>query len=138
MYANLDPLQQSDLLAYLLDCVEVEDQELRIALLGQVPETGRLDDLTSGTGQYRQPSSWLRRLKARGTPVEDRIVLAEPPESTRQRRLRVRGERMEALMAGPPPAAEALRKAMVWQGEIEVGATTVRGSPAGRKSPEPE
>jgi len=28
---------------------------------------------------------------------------------------------MEALMAGPPPAAEALRKAMAWQTEIEAG-----------------
>ena len=68
VYERLDVLQRGDLLAYLLDSVEVEGQELRIALLGQVPETGRLDTLTNGTGQYRQPSSWLRRRDSNSRP----------------------------------------------------------------------
>ena len=68
VYERLDVLQRGDLLAYLLDGVEVEGQELRIALLGQVPETGRLDELTNGTDQYRQPSSWLRRRDSNSRP----------------------------------------------------------------------
>ncbi len=40
------------------------------------------------------------------------------PESPRQRKLRERHERMERLRGGPPPAAEALRKAMGWQQQM--------------------
>jgi len=65
--------------------------------------------------------NWLRRSMSHGTPVEDRFRLPDLPESPLQRKLRERRERMEALMAGPPPAAEALRKAMAWQQEIETG-----------------
>ena len=71
---------------------------------------------------------WLRRLKAGSTsvPVVDEAELPqeEVEESPKQRKLRERKERMEAFMAGPPPAAEALRKAMAWQAEIEAGDMT--------------
>ncbi len=68
VYEKLDALERGNLLTYLVDRVELEGLELRIALLGQVPEAGRLDVLTNGTNQYRQPSSWLRALDHRQNP----------------------------------------------------------------------
>ena len=80
--------------------------------------------------------NWLPTLKAGSTsvPVVDETELPqeEVVESPKQRKLRERKERMEAFMAGPPPAAEALRKAMAWQAEIEAGDMT-RARIAGRE-----
>ncbi|MFH1464644.1 MAG: recombinase family protein [Pseudomonadota bacterium] len=57
VYDQLDALQQSDLLAYLLDAVEVTGSTIRIALLGE-PEAGRLDAFTGGP-RLGQPMEWL-------------------------------------------------------------------------------
>ena len=66
---------------------------------------------------------WLRISKSDGTTGDDRSDLAATlptvPDSPRQRKLRERRERADALRGQPPAAAEALRKAMRWQREIE-------------------
>jgi site-specific DNA recombinase len=67
VYNNLDPVQKGDLLAYLLDRVEVravmEDgklvaTEVTIALLDEKPDVARYEK--GADGKYRQPPFWLR------------------------------------------------------------------------------
>ena len=68
VYDHLDSLQKSELLAYLLDRVEVravmEDgkqvaTEITIALLGETPDVARYEK--GADGQYHRPPSWLRQ-----------------------------------------------------------------------------
>lgn len=58
VYAHLDALQRSNLLAYVLDRVEVTPDEMTIGMLGQVPEVGRYEK--GADGRYCQPLKWLR------------------------------------------------------------------------------
>ena len=60
VYGMLDAVQRADLLAYLLDSVTVNGAEMIIALLGQTPEAGQIDALTTEAEKYSQPSIWLR------------------------------------------------------------------------------
>ena len=59
VFGELDALQKSDLLAYLLDEVAITGTEMRIALLGD-PEAGRL--VHFGGDQLGQPLEWLTLL----------------------------------------------------------------------------
>lgn len=55
---------------------------------------------------------------------EDTVLhhVPPPPESARLRRIREREERGDRWVPGlPKSAAEALRKALAWQAEIDVG-----------------
>ena len=69
VYEHLDSLQRSDLLAYLLDRVEVRAvmegrkqtaTEITITLLGEAPDVARYEK--GADGQYHQPPHWLRLL----------------------------------------------------------------------------
>jgi len=57
VYGHLDAFQQSELLAYVLDRVELTADEMTIGMLGEVPEVGRYEK--GANGEYRQPLEWL-------------------------------------------------------------------------------
>ncbi len=70
VYAQLDAVQKGDLLAYLLDRVEVRPvmldgratgTEVTIALLGEPPDVARYEARKPLEGAYQQPPIWLRR-----------------------------------------------------------------------------
>ena len=75
VYEHLDALQKSDLLAYLLDRVEVRAvfeegkqvaTEITIALLGDAPDVARYEK--GADGAYHQPPKWLRQLGSNQRP----------------------------------------------------------------------
>lgn len=131
VYEALDPLQRSDLLAYLLDKVEITGSEMTIALLGQVPETGQLKELGSVQTGYSLQSNRFSRLRKKGAavvcPSEFRSPVDSVGESPRQRMLRERQERKERRMEGPSPASQSLHRAILWQEEISSNGTTRAG-----------
>ena len=68
VYEHLDALQKADLLAYLLDRVDVRvvmkskkqvATEITISLLGEVPDIARYE--AGADGQFHQPPKWLRQ-----------------------------------------------------------------------------
>ncbi len=75
VYEHLDAMQRSDLLAYLLDRVEVRAvmeggkqaaTEITITLLGEAPDVARYEK--GADGVYHQPPRWLRLLDSNQRP----------------------------------------------------------------------
>lgn len=123
VWGKLDAYEQTEVLGLLVARVEITPDEMRVTLLDDVPEQGPAGALTGGGGAYAAPKEWLPTPRSDLTGVEETLNLHElwpKVEGPKTKKLRERAERRERLTRNPP-AAEALNKALAWQGDIENG-----------------
>jgi len=118
-----DALQRADLLAYLLDGVEITGSQIKIALLGN-PEAGRLD-VFADRPQLGQPMEWL--------PVRDWKRTADAGSAHRTIRLEARlkskprsGKSRGRIKASRAPRVHPLERAEAWGALLEDGVVNTR------------